>query len=272
MNDAGMVIHEFEGCQVRRTLIDGEPLFHIGDVCAILEIQNPRQVAAKNLDKEDVAKIYVTIADGRRRQVWFTNEPGVYQFIFRSNKPAAKRFKHWLSHDVLPSIRKTGQFTISSGFVLSAPKPWARIFPDEYFLELFRLKRKIVVPLAQAPWIAGLTTDLVYRRIEEGVFDLLQAVNPTVAATESGKKWRRFKLHQLIADGAPKEKLIAFVARCTGALASFSRWEAFYEHWDARYPLKRELPHEVRITFADDSELLFSFMNQLPAQPAEVAK
>jgi P63C domain len=174
----------------------------------------------------------------------------MWTLILRSTLPQAKRVQRWVSSEVLPSIRKTGQFTIRSPFVLPVPKPWARVFPDEYFLELFRLKHKMVVPLAQAPWIARLTTDLVYRRIEEGVFDLLQAVNPTVAATESGKKWRRFKLHQLIADGAPKEKLIAFVARCTGALASFSRWEAFCEHWDARYPLKRESqtlgPHRGR--------------------------
>jgi hypothetical protein len=260
-----LVIHQFEGFDVRRTTLNGEPWFHVGDVCAVLSIQNPRDVAAKNLDKEDVEKIYTLAADAKQRKTAFTNEFSVYALILRSNKPEANRFKHWITHEVLPSIRKTGQFTINSGFVLPAPKPWTRVFPDEYFLELFRLKGKPAVPLAQAPWIAQVTTDLVYRRIEEDVFDLLAAVNPTVAAGSSGKRWRRFKLHQLIADGAPKEKLIAFISRCAGALASFSRWESFYEHWNTRYPLKRELPHEVRVTFADDSELLFSFMYQLPA-------
>jgi hypothetical protein len=75
---AALVRFVFDGeREVRTVLINCEPRFNVGDLCAILEIQNPRDVVAKNLRKDDVAKIYVTIADGRRRQVWFTIHPRI---------------------------------------------------------------------------------------------------------------------------------------------------------------------------------------------------
>src|SRR5262245_22332079 len=108
----------FDGRQVRTVTIAGEPWFNVADLCAILEIQNPRDVVAKNLDKEDVQKIYTLAADGKERQTWFTNEAGVYQLIFRSNKPVAKQFKYWITHEVLPQIRKTGRFSVDVPFLV----------------------------------------------------------------------------------------------------------------------------------------------------------
>ena len=152
------------------------------------------------------------------------------------------------------------QFAISTSFVLPAPKPQRVIFPPEFFKHLFRLMNKPQVTPHKARWIVQKFIDLIWRRIEEGVFDAIKLVNPTLPAKSTGKLYRRYKLSQFVAEGKPMEKLIALVARCTQAMSDFSTWRAFYSQWDSQYPIRRDLPHEVKVTFADDSELLFSFM------------
>ncbi len=166
---AELVPFVFNDQQVRTLTINGEPWFNIGDLCAVLGIQNPRDVAAKNLDSDDVAKIYVS-SGGQRRKVWFTNEPGLYQLILRSNKSDARAFKRWITHEVLPQIRKTGRFQIDVPFLVPAAQPWIKTFDDDFYANIFRLKGKQPVPLKEAPWLAQLTNDLVYRRLPEGVF------------------------------------------------------------------------------------------------------
>jgi hypothetical protein len=163
-------------------------------------------------------------------------------------------------------FRAGDQFAISTLFVLPAPKTPRVIFPPEFFTELFRLTGKTPVPTHKARWIAQKIIDLIWRRIEEGVFDTIKLVNPTLPAKSSGKLYRRYKLSQFVAEGKPMEKLIAFVARCTQAMSDFSNWRAFYSQWNAQHPIKRNLPHEVKVTFADDSELLFSFMLEGPVK------
>lgn len=163
-------------------------------------------------------------------------------------------------------FRPAEQFAISTLFVLPTPKPPRVIFPSEFFIELFRLTGKTPVPPHKARWIAQKIIDLIWRRIEEGVFDAIKLVNPTLPAKSSGKLYRRYKLSQFVAEGKPMEKLVAFVARCTQAMSDFSTWRAFYSQWDGQHPIKRDLPHEVKVTFADDSELLFSFMLEGPVK------
>jgi len=272
--NAEIVPFAFQGRQVRTVMIDGAPWFVVLDLCAILEIQNAADVAAKNLDKDDVAKIYVSSV-GQGRKMWATNEPGMYQLILRSNKAGAREFKRWITREVLPSIRKTGQYkhlepgdklNADQPFLLPAPKPHRAVFPPEFFIELFRLIGREPVPLSQAPWVAQKVTNLIWKRVEDGVFDVLNAVNPTVRAKSSGKLWRRYKLSQFVAEGPPMEKLVAFVQRCCEAMAAYSRWEPFYAHWAGRYPIKRDLPKEVRVSFADDQQLVFSFRYELAAE------
>jgi prophage antirepressor-like protein len=111
---AAIVPFKFDGHEVRTVSINGEPWVNIADVCDILELQNARRTA-RTLDAEDVHKVSTLAADGKQRRVYFTNEPGVYELTFRSNKPTAKRLKRWLSHEVLPSIRKTGKYDNPAG-------------------------------------------------------------------------------------------------------------------------------------------------------------
>lgn len=86
-----------------------EYLFSLNDVCKILEIGNPRNVKARLED--DVHAMY-PIQDrlGRTQQATFVNEDGLYDVILDSRKPEAKRFRKWITSEVLPSIRKTGAY------------------------------------------------------------------------------------------------------------------------------------------------------------------
>lgn len=91
---------------------DGNPWFVAADVCAALNLDNNRE-AVSSLDHDE--KITVSNPDGNPRagiphRFTAISEPGLYSLIFRSRKPEAKVFKRWVTHEVIPAIRKTGQY------------------------------------------------------------------------------------------------------------------------------------------------------------------
>lgn len=109
---SGISPFSFEGQPVRIVDCDnGEPLFNANDVCSALELANPRDAIAKHVDSDDVAKRDIIDSMGRTQQASFINESGLYALIFGSTKESAKRFKRWVTSEVLPSIRKTGSYT-----------------------------------------------------------------------------------------------------------------------------------------------------------------
>lgn len=102
---------DFKGASLR-TLTDkaGEPWFVAKDVCDILELTNPA-VALQSLDddeKTNLSNSYVWSESGRRPLI--ISEPGLYRLVMRSRKPEAKEFQRWVTHEVLPQIRKTGGY------------------------------------------------------------------------------------------------------------------------------------------------------------------
>lgn len=116
-NNRSVIPFEFEGKGVRVLDQSGEPWFVLADVCRVLEHTNPSK-AAERLDDDE--KNTLTISEGIRQgagnpNVSVVNESGLYSLILTSRKPAAKRFKKWVTSEVLPSIRKTG------GYGRSAP-------------------------------------------------------------------------------------------------------------------------------------------------------
>lgn len=99
---------------------DGEPWWVLADVCKILEIKNIGDTSAR-LDEDEIGKTYVGVqtgikADGnpaiQNREVYIINESGLYNVIIRSDKPKAKPFRKWITSEVIPSIRKTGGYSI----------------------------------------------------------------------------------------------------------------------------------------------------------------
>lgn len=121
---SAMIPFNYDGRMVRVLDRRGEPWFVLADVCRELDIGNPSD-AARRLDDDE--KMILDLADGRVGDTLDTiegiadprvqaliivNESGLYSLIFTSRKPEAKRFKRWVTHEVLPSIRKTGAYVM----------------------------------------------------------------------------------------------------------------------------------------------------------------
>lgn len=99
----------FENNQVRTLLINDEPWFVGKDVAEILEYQNGSRDINRHVDEEDKRK--VMLFDGNQdKETIIINESGLYSLILSSKMPNAKKFKHWVTSEVLPQIRKTGSY------------------------------------------------------------------------------------------------------------------------------------------------------------------
>ncbi|MBF0400249.1 MAG: hypothetical protein HQL90_05730 [Magnetococcales bacterium] len=106
-----LIPFDFEEHAVRVTIDEhGAPWFHAGDVCSVLGFGNPHQAVASHVDEDDLQKLEVIDSWGRTQQANYVNESGLYALIFGSTKPEAKRFKRWVTHEVLPTVRKTGGY------------------------------------------------------------------------------------------------------------------------------------------------------------------
>ena len=109
-----MQIFNFENNDVRTHVINDEPWFVGKDVAEVLGYSNTRDALNKHVDDED--KNTVAIHDGTSGNPNQTiiNESGLYSLVFKSQLPSAKRFKRWVTSEVIPAIRKHGAYTMQS--------------------------------------------------------------------------------------------------------------------------------------------------------------
>lgn len=103
-------VFQYAGHQVRTIDIDGEPWFVLADVCRVLDIANVGNVSAR-LDEADIRQADIS-SGGQRRSVTAVSESGMYEVVIRSDKAEARRFRWWVTHEVLPSIRRTGAYAV----------------------------------------------------------------------------------------------------------------------------------------------------------------
>lgn len=138
MNEITTFIYNMN--RVRTVFKEGEPWFVLKDVCEILDIGNNRMVAERLDDDE---KNSVSITDGNRGNPNFTviSESGLYNVIFLSRKPEAKKFKKWVTSEVLPSIRKTGSY-------VQTPKTYIQAL--EALIETEREKERLKIELDES--------------------------------------------------------------------------------------------------------------------------
>ena len=96
-----------------RTITDaqGEPMFCLKDVCEVLELRTQKVV--QRLEDDVLSKYPIVDSLGRTQQATFVNEDGLYDTILESRKPQAKRFRKWVTSEVLPSIRKNGGYMVA---------------------------------------------------------------------------------------------------------------------------------------------------------------
>lgn len=118
--------------EIRTVVIDGEPYFVGKDVAMILGYTNPRKAIIDHVDEDDKTD-GVTIRDsmGRAQNPMFINESGLYSMILSSKLPTAKRFKRWVTSDVLPSIRRTGRYDIKDSYMIDDPVERAKRWIEE---------------------------------------------------------------------------------------------------------------------------------------------
>ena len=96
---------------VRSTMIGGEPFFVGKDVAEILGYADPNKAIAMHVDEDDKLNDKTASSLGQRGG-WFINESGLYSLILSSKLPAAKRFKRWVTSEVLPAIRRHGLYAV----------------------------------------------------------------------------------------------------------------------------------------------------------------
>ena len=106
MNNGIQVFENSDFGKVRVVGRDGEPWFVAADVCSVLDLSNPT-IAVSRLDEDERAKFNL----GRQGDATIVNEPGLYALVLGSRKPEAKAFKRWITHEVIPIIRKTGAYS-----------------------------------------------------------------------------------------------------------------------------------------------------------------
>ncbi len=109
-----VVPFDFDGVSVRTILRDGQPWFVAADVCAALDYKNASDALANHVDDDE--KMTIANGDshlgkrGGAQLMTIINESGLYSLVLSSRKPEAKRFKKWVTSEVLPQIHRTGQY------------------------------------------------------------------------------------------------------------------------------------------------------------------
>lgn len=150
-----IVPFSFESTSIRTLQINGDPWFVGADVCHALSVSNSRD-ALSRLD-DDEKGVGTTDTLGGPQRAIIINEPGVYRLIFTSRRPEAERFKRWLAHEVLPELRRTGEYAPrkrAARYTLPAPdqlvndlflafgdhnrmSDWSEYVPVEYLTRVF---------------------------------------------------------------------------------------------------------------------------------------
>jgi len=112
-------LFHFENLDIRTLTKEDGSIWFVGvDVCKAIDIQNSSQ-AFSRLEEDEVYNLYLTDSLGRNQNTTIISESGLYSLILTSNKPEAKQFKRWITGEVIPSIRKTGSYSIQKPKELS---------------------------------------------------------------------------------------------------------------------------------------------------------
>ncbi len=141
--------------EVRTIAKDGEPWFVAADVCKVLDLSNPT-IAASRLDEDERAKFNL----GRQGETTIVSEAGLYTLVLGSRKPEAKAFKRWITHEVIPTIRRHGAYatetTIES--IIADPESGIKLLQA---LKAEQERRKEAEAIAEAQRPKALFADAV---------------------------------------------------------------------------------------------------------------
>jgi prophage antirepressor-like protein len=150
MNQLTKFVFPLTGQETRIVDHNGDPWFVRNDVCSILGLSNPSQASAR-LD-DDEKGVISNETPGGVQEIAIINEAGLYNLILSSKKPEAKAFRRWVTHEVLPQIRKTGAYGETLQDALSSPDALRMILLG-YTEKVIALEAKVA---EQAPKVEAL--------------------------------------------------------------------------------------------------------------------
>jgi prophage antirepressor-like protein len=127
MEGSSMQVFSFGKQPIRVQINDvGATWWVAADVCAVLELDDTRR-AVERLDDDERTLTPIIDSMARTQTAWAVNEFGLYSLVLGSRKPVAKAFKRWLTHEVIPTLRRTGSYTMPAASTEPAPVTFAEL-------------------------------------------------------------------------------------------------------------------------------------------------
>ena len=129
----------FQGKEIQIKVVNNEPWFLASDIAKALSVKNVSDMVKGANIKEEHIRIFLNYTNDVHREMLFVDESGMYKILMKSRKAVADRFQEWVSGQVLPSIRKTGSYSVNQATAL----------PLDYELQLIRAKTELMSSEAQ---------------------------------------------------------------------------------------------------------------------------
>ena len=202
MNNGIQVFENSDFGKVRVVERNGEPWFVAAAVCRALDVVNSRDAVAR-LDTDEKNTVVLTDGTPGNPQKTVVNEPGLYTLILGSRKPEAKAFKRWITHEVIPSIRKTGTYSTRK--------------PDSYMIDDPIARAQRWIEEAQERLALQETVNEQRKEIEYKENIIIGFVEDIDLAT------KRQRINQIIKHNVRGGALIA------------ARWEMLYKEFEMKY-------------------------------------
>ena len=202
MNNGIQVFENSDFGKVRAIERDGEPWFVAADVCRALDVVNSRDAVAR-LDTDEKNTVVLTDGTPGNPQKTIVNEPGLYTLILGSRKPEAKAFKRWVTHEVIPSIRKTGTYSTRK--------------PDSYMIDDPIARAQRWIEEAQERLALQETVNEQRKEIEYKENIIIGFVEDIDLAT------KRQRINQIVKHNVRGGALIA------------ARWDMLYKEFEVKY-------------------------------------
>jgi prophage antirepressor-like protein len=155
MTDSTIQLFLFESLEIR--FINGKPVAN--DVVYVLGYADPSKTISTKVSPKNKSLTRMVTVDGKLRDVTVLEEAGIYQLIFSSKLESAERFQDWVFSEVLPSIRKTGSYSVQS------PPQTPKLSANKLALEISRDVREITDNLIDNPRLAQFLIDLAISEV-----------------------------------------------------------------------------------------------------------
>ena len=217
-----MINKFYNNKEVRVVMVEGDPWFVAKDICDVLGVQLTHRAMA-TLDDDEKGRHTVTTLGGDQ-EMSVINEAGMYSLVLKSRKPEAKQFKRWITHEVIPDIRKHGQYMTVETADATLENP--EVFLSKSLLyanEVIERQKKLLAHFeedAENIYIGDMSKILQNCGIDVKPFTLAQWLRnkgwlmkhysqnaPTQAAVRQGMLTAKHKIQNVVALITPKGQL-----------------------------------------------------------------